>query len=67
MLAPMNASPSPSLVANLRAELQRHAPFAQMPATQVDRFVATCTQAYYEPGGGAVAGQRATGRYRRQL
>jgi CBS domain-containing protein len=50
MLAPMNASPSPNLVANLRAELQRHAPFAQMPAAQVDRFVAASSQGYYEPG-----------------
>jgi CBS domain-containing protein len=50
MLEPMNASPSPNLVANLRAELQRHAPFAQMPAAQVDRFVAASAQAYYEPG-----------------
>ncbi len=43
-------TPSPSLVANLRAELMRFAPFAQMAAAHVDRFVAASSQCYYEPG-----------------
>jgi CBS domain-containing protein len=43
-------TPSPSLIANLRAELMRFAPFAQMDAAHVDRFVADCTQCYFEPG-----------------
>ncbi len=43
-------TPSPSLIANLRAELMRFAPFAQMAAAHVDRFVAECTQCYFEPG-----------------
>lgn len=50
MLGCMSQSPSPSLVANLRAELMRFAPFAQMQSAHVDRFVAACSQAYYEPG-----------------
>ena len=50
MLATMSMSPSFSLVSNLRAELLRFAPFAQMEAAQVDRFVEASVQAYYEPG-----------------
>ena len=46
----MNPTPSPSLAANLRNELQRWAPFAQMAAEHVERFVVASTQAYYEPG-----------------
>jgi CBS domain-containing protein len=46
----MNTSPSPSLIANLRAELVRFAPFTQMRAVDVDRFASACTQTYYEPG-----------------
>ncbi len=42
--------PSSSLVANLRGELMRHAPFSQMRARDVERFVAASTQAYFEPG-----------------
>jgi CBS domain-containing protein len=42
-------SPSTSLVANLRAELQRYAPFAQMAPAHVERFVAAASQAYFEP------------------
>ena len=44
------SQPSASLVSNLRTELMRHAPFAQMPAPQVDHFIAACQQAYYAPG-----------------
>jgi CBS domain-containing protein len=44
------ATPSTSLVANLRDELMRFAPFAQMTAADVERFVAASTQAYFEPG-----------------
>jgi CBS domain-containing protein len=43
-------TPSPSLVGNLRGELMRHAPFAQMDAAHVDRFIAASSQTYYEPG-----------------
>jgi CBS domain-containing protein len=50
MLGAMSMSPSSSLVTNLRAELTRFAPFAQMEPTHVDRFVEACAQAYYEPG-----------------
>jgi CBS domain-containing protein len=49
----VNASehtPSSSLVANLRAELQRHSPFRQMAAEHVDAFVAAARQTYYAPG-----------------
>jgi CBS domain-containing protein len=46
----MSMSPSSSLVGNLRAELVRFAPFAQMQPAHIDRFVAACSQAYYEPG-----------------
>ncbi|HET9977084.1 MAG TPA: DUF294 nucleotidyltransferase-like domain-containing protein [Burkholderiaceae bacterium] len=43
-------SPASSLVAHLRTELQVHAPFAQMAAADVDRFIAASSQAYFEPG-----------------
>lgn len=43
-------TPSPSLATNLRNELVRWPPFAQMTAEQVERFVQATTQAYYEPG-----------------
>ena len=43
-------SPSTSLLANLRSELIRLAPFAQMRAEHVDRFVAGASQAYFAPG-----------------
>jgi len=44
------ATPSPSLMTNLRAELMRHPPFSQMQPAHVDRFVAEARQAYYAPG-----------------
>jgi CBS domain-containing protein len=50
MLGAMSLSPSFNLVANLRAELMRFAPFAQMDPAHVDRFVEASVQAYYEPG-----------------
>jgi CBS domain-containing protein len=43
-------TPSSSLIANLRAELMRFAPFAQMEPAHVERFVAESTQCYFEPG-----------------
>jgi CBS domain-containing protein len=43
-------TPSPSLITNLRSELMRFAPFAQMAPAHVDRLVAECTQCYFEPG-----------------
>ena len=46
----MQPTPSPSLIANLRAELAPHAPFAQMAPEHVDRLIAACSQAYFEPG-----------------
>jgi CBS domain-containing protein len=45
-----SAMPSASLMANLRGELMRLAPFSQMSAAQVDRFIKAATQAYYAPG-----------------
>ncbi len=43
-------TPSSSLIANLRSEQMRFAPFAQMAPAHVDRLVAECTQGYFEPG-----------------
>lgn len=51
----MTTTPSPSLIANLRAELMRTAPFAQMDAAHVERFVTSSQQAYYAPGETALA------------
>ncbi|MES2960531.1 MAG: DUF294 nucleotidyltransferase-like domain-containing protein [Pseudomonadota bacterium] len=45
----MSATPSASLTTNLRNELQRWPPFAQMMPEHVDRFIQSATQAYYEP------------------
>ncbi len=42
--------PSTSLMANLRAELMRHVPFAQMQPAHVDHLLAASEQAYYAPG-----------------
>jgi CBS domain-containing protein len=39
-----------SLIAQLRAELMRHVPFAQMSAADVDALVSASQQAYFEPG-----------------
>ncbi len=53
--------PSPSLLANFRRELERHAPFAQMEPAALDFFLTHCEQRYYavgdvlvEPADGAV-------------
>ena len=46
----MITTPSQSLTRNLRNELVRWPPFAQMAGDQVERFVQASTQAYYEPG-----------------
>ena len=43
-------TPSPSLIANLRTELMRFAPFGQMDAAHVERFVTQSMQCYFEPG-----------------
>jgi CBS domain-containing protein len=43
-------SPAAALVSNLRAELQRHSPFRQMSAGDVDAFVLAARQTYYAPG-----------------
>ncbi|MBK8073200.1 MAG: CBS domain-containing protein [Ramlibacter sp.] len=48
--APAPASPSTSLIGNFRQELQRHMPFAQMSAADVDFFVERAQQQYYAPG-----------------
>ena len=48
--APPGTQPSPSLMGNLRAELVRHAPFAQMQPEHVDHFLAASEQAYFAPG-----------------
>jgi CBS domain-containing protein len=49
MLGRMRASPSPNLTANLRRELERWPPFAQMLPAHVDRFIESATEAYYAP------------------
>jgi len=43
-------SPSSSLLANLRQELMRHPPFAQMQACDLDFFLKRSQQHYYAPG-----------------
>ncbi len=53
-------TPSSSLTANLRKELQQWAPFAQMQAQHVDRFVQAATQAYYEPNEPVLAPDQGT-------
>ncbi len=45
-----STTPSPSLLANLRGELTRLTPFAQMSAAHVDRCITAATQAYFAPG-----------------
>jgi len=42
--------PAASLLSQLRGELQRCAPFAQMAAADVEAFVRLARQAYYAPG-----------------
>ncbi|HEY6087533.1 MAG TPA: DUF294 nucleotidyltransferase-like domain-containing protein [Burkholderiaceae bacterium] len=46
----MSETPSASLTTNLRNELLRWPPFAQMSIEHVDRFILAAEQAYYEPG-----------------
>jgi CBS domain-containing protein len=41
---------SSSLIAQLRQELMRHVPFAQMLAGDVDALITASQQAYFEPG-----------------
>lgn len=50
-LSSLNAdlSPSSSLLANLRQELMRHPPFAQMQAGDVDFFLSHARQNYFAP------------------
>ncbi len=43
-------SPSSSLLTNLRQELMRHPPFAQMQASDVDFFLSHSRENYYAPG-----------------
>lgn len=45
-----SATPSASLLANLRNELTRWPPFAQMSAAHVDRCIRSASQAYFAPG-----------------
>jgi CBS domain-containing protein len=45
----MSVTPSPNLTANLRRELERWPPFAQMLPAHVDRFIEAATEAYYAP------------------
>ncbi len=45
----MNPTPSSSLAGNLRSELMRWAPFAQMAPEHVERFAMASTEAYFEP------------------
>jgi CBS domain-containing protein len=44
-----SSSPSSNLLLNLRRELMRRAPFAQMAPAHVDRFIAEASQGYYAP------------------
>ena len=57
-----SATPSASLLANLRAELMRLAPFAQMAPQHVERFIAASTQAYFAPGETVLSPERWPGR-----
>lgn len=50
MTDPPHVTPSASLLGHLRSELSVHAPFAQMQAAHVERFLAASSQAYYGPG-----------------
>jgi CBS domain-containing protein len=47
---PSESTPAASLAQNLRDELQRFAPFAQMAAADVEAFVCLARQTYYAPG-----------------
>ncbi len=49
-MAPSSATPSTSLLANLRNELVRWPPFAQMSAAHVEQCIRSASQAYYAPG-----------------
>jgi CBS domain-containing protein len=46
---------SPSLIAQLRAELMRYVPFARMEPAQVDALVAAAEQLYFAPGEAVLA------------
>ncbi len=46
---PQPASPSSSLLANLRAELMHALPFSRMAPAHVDRFITSAQQAYFAP------------------
>lgn len=46
---PTDAVPSATLLAALRDELMRHAPFAQMPPAQVERLLVPAREAYFAP------------------
>ena len=48
--APAGLSPAASLLANLRAELARYAPFSAMAAADIDFFITHSTQQYFAPG-----------------
>jgi CBS domain-containing protein len=47
---PAPHQPSAGLLAQLRTELMRHAPFGQMQPAHVDHFIAGAEQAYHAPG-----------------
>ncbi len=49
-MASPDHAPAATLVAQLRDQLRRHAPFAQMEPAHVERFVAASREAYYAPG-----------------
>ncbi|MGL6110273.1 MAG: DUF294 nucleotidyltransferase-like domain-containing protein, partial [Rubrivivax sp.] len=58
-----SATPSPSLLANLRAELMHLAPFAQMNAAHVERFIRAASQAYFAPDETVLSPQDGTVRH----
>ncbi|MBL8338689.1 MAG: CBS domain-containing protein [Rhodoferax sp.] len=47
---PASSSPSHHLLANLRQDLMRYAPFGQMAVHDVDYFLGHAAQQYYAPG-----------------
>jgi CBS domain-containing protein len=56
-------SPSSNLLLNLRTELSRAPPFAQMSAAHVDALLAAATEVYYAPGETVLAPQDGVARH----
>jgi CBS domain-containing protein len=56
-------TPSPSLLANLRAELMRKPPFHVMQPAHVDELIRAAEQVYYAPGEAVVAPEQGVVRH----